>query len=75
MKVYLGDQLPDSFFEVLGSWEDERDPDEIVAAIRARRKEPEAGTIAKARRLANFLISLSVHVALRGALTGPVGDV
>ncbi len=30
----LDNRLPDSFFEVLGSWEDDRGPDEIMTAIR-----------------------------------------
>ena len=37
----LDDRLPDSFFEVLGAWEDERGPDEIMAAIRAGGKQTE----------------------------------
>ena len=30
----LDDKLPESFFEVLGSWEDDRNPKEILADIR-----------------------------------------
>jgi hypothetical protein len=28
------DRLPDSFFEVLGTWEDDREPEEILRDIR-----------------------------------------
>ncbi len=30
----LTNALPESFFEVLGSWEDDRSPDEIIREIR-----------------------------------------
>jgi predicted DNA-binding protein len=31
----LDEQLPDSFFDVLGTWQDDRTPEEIVKDIRA----------------------------------------
>ncbi len=31
----LRDRLPESFFDVLGSWEDGREPDEILRDVRA----------------------------------------
>ena len=31
----LSHQLPDSFFDVLGKWEDDRSPDEIIREIRS----------------------------------------
>ncbi len=37
----LDDRLPDSFFEVLGCWEDDRSPDEILADIRSASQQPE----------------------------------
>ncbi|HUU03372.1 MAG TPA: CopG family transcriptional regulator [Myxococcota bacterium] len=37
----LDDKLPESFFEVLGSWEDGRDPDEILKDIRAGSRQAE----------------------------------
>ena len=33
--------LPQSFFQVLGSWEDDRDPDEILADIRRNLEQPD----------------------------------
>lgn len=34
VQTRLKDRLPDSFFAVLGTWEDERDPEEILRDIR-----------------------------------------
>ncbi len=35
IQARLENRLPDSFFAVLGTWEDDRTPDEILADIRA----------------------------------------
>jgi predicted DNA-binding protein len=35
VEARLKSRLPDSFFEVLGSWEDDREPEEILRDIRA----------------------------------------
>jgi hypothetical protein len=37
----LDERLPDSFFDVLGSWEDDREPDEIIADLRAGEQQAE----------------------------------
>jgi hypothetical protein len=37
----LDDRLPDSFFAVLGSWEDNRSAEEILRDIRGEDPEPE----------------------------------
>jgi hypothetical protein len=34
IQIRLKDKLPDSFFAVLGTWEDDRRPEEILRAIR-----------------------------------------
>lgn len=34
VQARLEDRLPESFFEVLGTWEDDRDPEEILREIR-----------------------------------------
>lgn len=33
--AHLKNRLPDSFFEVLGTWEDDREPEEILRDIRS----------------------------------------
>lgn len=44
VQARLKDRLPDSFFAVLGTWEDDRDPEEILRDIRQgtsqRNREP-----------------------------------
>jgi Ribbon-helix-helix protein, copG family len=35
VETRLKNRLPDSFFEILGTWEDDREPDEILRDIRA----------------------------------------
>lgn len=35
VQANLKGRLPDSFFAVLGSWEDDRDPEEILRDIRS----------------------------------------
>ena len=44
IKQKLSDRLPDSFFAVLGTWEDERSTEEILADLRSgpeqREREP-----------------------------------
>ncbi len=35
LQAQLGIRLPDSFFAVLGTWEDDRKPEEILRDIRA----------------------------------------
>jgi predicted transcriptional regulator len=35
LESHFADRLPDDFFAVLGSWEDDRSADEIVADIRS----------------------------------------
>jgi predicted transcriptional regulator len=35
VEARLQSRLPDSFFDVLGTWEDDRDPEEILRDIRA----------------------------------------
>jgi hypothetical protein len=34
VQARLKNRLPDSFFQVLGTWEDDRDPEAILADIR-----------------------------------------
>lgn len=34
VEARLKSRLPDSFFEVLGTWEDDREPDQILRDIR-----------------------------------------
>lgn len=34
VRAQLARRLPDSFFAVLGTWEDEREPEEILKSIR-----------------------------------------
>lgn len=41
VEAKLAGRLPDSFFAVLGAWEDSRQPDEIVAAIRRDSRDQE----------------------------------
>ncbi len=41
----LKSRLPESFFEVLGTWEDEREPDEILRDIRAEVAQGERQTL------------------------------
>jgi predicted transcriptional regulator len=35
VQAHLNNRLPDSFFEVLGTWEDDREPAEILRDIRS----------------------------------------
>jgi predicted transcriptional regulator len=37
----LRNRLPESFFEVLGTWEDDRSPEEILADVRQGPVDPE----------------------------------
>ena len=37
----LDERLPQSFFDVIGDWEDDRNPDEIMADIRSGYKQAE----------------------------------
>jgi len=34
IRLQLENRLPSSFFAVIGSWEDQRDPEEILVSIR-----------------------------------------
>ena len=34
LRSQLADRLPESFFEVLGTWEDDRDSEEIIRSLR-----------------------------------------
>ena len=45
IRTHLRDRLPDSFFAVLGTWEDEREPDEILRDIRAAGRQAERATL------------------------------
>ena len=36
VQAQLKNCLPDSFFDVLGTWEDDRDPEEILRDIRSQ---------------------------------------
>jgi hypothetical protein len=42
----LAGRLPDSFFAVLGTWEDSRQPDEIMADIRRDARDQEREPLA-----------------------------
>jgi hypothetical protein len=35
VRAHFEERLPDSFFAVLGTWEDDREPEEILRDIRA----------------------------------------
>lgn len=41
IRTHLHRRLPDSFFKALGSWEDGRSPEDILAAIRTGSDQPE----------------------------------
>jgi len=41
VQTRLANRLPESFFELYGSWEDDRSPEEILRDIRAGSEQPE----------------------------------
>lgn len=41
LRALLDDRLPPSFFEVLGTWDDDREPDQILEEIRAGQDQPD----------------------------------
>lgn len=45
LERYFDDRLPDEFFEVLGTWEDERSVEDIVADIRSAGRDSTRATL------------------------------
>jgi hypothetical protein len=45
IQSHLRNRLPESFFAALGSWEDEREPEEILRDIRTDAPQPDRASL------------------------------
>jgi len=67
VEARLAGRLPDSFFEVLGAWEDTRSPEQIVRDIRRDVSDPgQAGRLVATPSPLTSAIDALVGIGLRG---------